>query len=181
MLVITGNPGVGKHTLARRLATRLKMEILDVNQIAIQHKTYRKGVGALDVDTAKVARIIEKMRPKNAILVGHLAPYVVSKTQVKFALILRKNPYKLIPIYKKRKYTDSKAAENAASEILGVIAYDAIKKFGAKKSLQLDTTGLTISQTTKKAEQILKRRKGDKVDWLQMVAKKGDLGRFFVQ
>lgn len=182
MLVITGNPGVGKHTLAKNLASKLKTEIFDLNKIAIESKIFKNNDGTLDVDTARLSKIIKKMKIRNAIVVGHLAPYAISRSQVKFALILRKNPYKLIPIYKKRKYTKIKAMENAASEILGVTAYDAMKKFGAKKTAQIDTTCLSIKQTTQKALLILKNRsEGDKVDWLELVAKRKDLPRFFPQ
>jgi len=182
VLVITGNPGVGKHTLAEKLADALKMEILDINQVAIKNKAYVKSGGTLDVDTAKLEKIIKKMKVRNAIAVGHLAPYVIPRAQVKFALILRKNPYKLIPVYKKRRYARSKAAENAASEILGVVAYDSIKKFGKAKTGQLDTTGLSVRDMTERAMKIIgRRRRGDQVDWLEAVAERGDLGRFFVQ
>jgi adenylate kinase len=122
------------------------------------------------------------MRIKNAIVVGHLAPYVIPKSQVKFALILRKNPYKLIPVYKKRKYSKRKAIENTGSEILGVTLYDAVKSFGARNTAQIDTTNLSIKQMTQKALLILKRKSGgDKVDWLEIVAKRKDLSRFFPQ
>lgn len=181
MLVITGNPGVGKHTLAKRLAQSMGMGLLDINEIAKKSGVCKKSGSTLDVDTGRLAKIIKKMDLKDTIAVGHLAPYVLPKTQVKFALILRKNPYKLIPIYKKRNYTKAKADENAASEILGVTAYDSIKAFGMKKTAQLDMTGLTVKQAEKKAAKIIKGKRGDTVDWLQTVAKKGDLGRFFIQ
>ncbi|CDI05143.1 conserved hypothetical protein [Candidatus Nitrosotenuis uzonensis] len=182
VLVITGNPGVGKHTLARNLASKLRVEIVDLNKIAVESKAFKKSGGTLDVDTAQLAKIVKKIRIQNAIVVGHLAPYVIPRSQVKFALILRKNPYKLIAIYKKRKYTKRKAIENAGSEILGVILYDAVKSFGAKKTAQIDTTNISIKQMTQKALLILgKKSGGDNVDWLEIVAKKRDLARFFPQ
>jgi len=179
-IVITGNPGTGKHTIASRLAEDLGYAILDLNQIAIKHGIFEKKDSTLDVDTKKLAGVIKKIITKDAIIVGHLAPYVVERSQIKLAVILRKNPYKLIPVYRKRNYSKKKQTENAASEILGVIAYDAIKKFGLQKSRQIDTSNLTIKQAVNKVKLILKKKfEGDNVDWLGMVAKKNDFAKFF--
>jgi adenylate kinase len=178
--VITGNPGTGKHTVSSRLADDLGYTVLDLNQIAIKHGVFEKKDSTRDVDTKKLAKIIKKIIAKDSIVVGHLAPYVVERSQIKLAVILRKNPYKLIPIYKKRNYSKKKQTENAASEILGIIAHDSIKKFGLAKSRQIDTTGITASQTVNKVKLILKKKsKGDNVDWLGMVAKKNDFAKFF--
>src|SRR3989304_3797488 len=159
-IIITGNPGVGKHTVSKSIGKILKYKILDINQIALESGIYEKNDETIDV--------------------GHLAPYVVTKKQVKKAVILRKNPYKLIPIYKKRKYSAKKIAVNVGSEILGVIAYDSIKKFGKNKSYQIDTTSKSVPKITKAVINSLKGKfKNDKVDWLKVVAKKNDLKKYF--
>jgi adenylate kinase len=177
-LVITGNPGVGKHTVSEILAEKLRYEILDLNQIAINHKIYKKSGSTLDVDTKKLGRIMRKLAGPKTIVVGHLAPYVLDGSQVKIAIILRKNPYKLIPIYQKRKYSKKKITENVGSETLGVIAFDSAARFG-KKSLQIDSTGLSAEKLARKIQSSLKSKKQDSVDWLGLVAKRGDLARFF--
>lgn len=179
-IVITGNPGTGKHTISSRLAEELGYAVLDLNQIAIKHGIFEKKDSTRDVDTKKLAKIIRKIITKDTIIVGHLAPYVVDRSQIKLAVILRKNPYKLISIYKRRNYSKAKQTENAASEILGVIAYDSIRKFGLQKSCQIDTTDITIKQTVNKVKLALKKKfSGSDVDWLGMVAKKNDFARFF--
>ena len=180
MLVITGNPGVGKHTITEKLSQKMNLPVLDLNKIAIQNKIYKKSGSTLDVDVKKLASLVKKLAIKNSIVVGHLAPYVLNKAQISTVIILRKNPYKLIPIYKKRKYTQKKIIENVGSEILGIIEYDAISSFGMKKTFQINATNLSPSQIIAKIGLIRKRKfKGDKIDWLEMVAKKGDLGKFF--
>ena len=72
-----------------------------------------------------------------------MAPYVLAKNQVKRAIVLRRNPYDLISVYKERKYSDKKIIENASSEILGIIAHDAINKF-QEKTFQVNNSGKTI-------------------------------------
>ena len=112
---------------------------------------------------------------------GHLAPYAVSSKNVESIIVLRRNPYKLQSVYKKRQYTEKKALENLGSEILGVIYYDALREFGKKKTFQVDTTNRSVSSIVKKVEDIFrgKKRTEETVDWLQLVMKKGDMKRFF--
>ena len=180
MIVITGNPGVGKHTIAKRLCFELGYSLIDLNEVAIKNKIYEKKGSTLDVDVAKLEKIVKKLITKDSIVVGHLAPYVLTKRQVRIAIILRKSPYKLASVYKKRKYSKRKASENIGSEILGITAFDAIKKFGKKKTVQVDTTSRSIKDTMNKIKSILqKKASGDKVDWLGLVAKKKDLSKFF--
>lgn len=179
-IVITGNPGVGKHTIAGKLTKKLGKPILDLNKIAIEKKICEKNGSTLDVDVIKLARIMKKTIKSDSIIVGHLAPYVLTKSQVKSVIVLRKSPYKLIPIYKKRKYSQKKTIQNIGSEILGIIAYDCVSKFGKNKVSEINVTDLSSNQIINKIGLIFKQRfKSDKVDWLDMISKKGDLVKFF--
>ena len=181
MKIITGNPGTGKHTTAKWISKKFSRDIIDINQVAIDQGVLKESKGTLDVDVSKLKRIINKMTSKNSILVGHLAPYVISAKNVEVVVVLRKNPYKLQHIYKKRKYSNKKSLENLGSEILGIVYYDSIREFGRKKTFQLDTSNETISHTVKKVESILKgtNKKDDNVDWLPLILKKGDMRKFF--
>lgn len=179
-LVITGNPGVGKHTISKILAKKLNYEILDINKIALKSMNVKKNSGTVDIDTKKLKNIIKKMIKKKSLIVGHLAPYVLTKSQVKAVIVLRKNPYNLISIYKERKYTHQKMIENLDSEILGVIAYDSIKKFGKNKVYQIDVTKKPLAKIVKKIQAIFENNfKEDRVDWLTLVVHKNDLKKFF--
>ena len=100
-MILTGNPGVGKHTVAKLLAKKLDLDLIDINRVAVQEGIFEKSEGTLDVDIKKLKKILGNMSTKNSIVVGHLAPYVISRKQVKIAVVLRKNPYKLISIYNK--------------------------------------------------------------------------------
>ena len=180
MKIITGNPGTGKHTIAKLISRKLNFEIIDINKIAISEGVFVKNNGILDVDVSKLKKIINKMNSKNSLLVGHLAPYVISPKNVELSVVLRKSPYKLQSIYKKRKYTSKKSLENIGSEILGIIYHDTVHEFGRKKTFQIDTSNKSISTTVKKVESIFKGSKvEDNVDWLQLVLKKGDMKKFF--
>ncbi len=181
MKVLTGNPGTGKHTIANIISKRLDLELIDINTIAVEEKIFQKKNGVLDVDTARLKKIIDRKTSKNSLLVGHLAPYVISPKNVEKAIVLRRNPYRLHQVYKKRHYTTKKSLENTGSEILGVIYYDTLKEFGKKKTFQVDTTDKSIVSVAKKVENIFKGKKSreENVDWLTLVMRKGDMRRFF--
>ena len=178
-IVITGNPGVGKHTIAKEISKISKMTIIDINGIAQDAGLFEKNGNIIDVDIAKLKKIIKEKISESSLVVGHLAPYVLSPNQVKKVIVLRRNPYDLISVYKKRKYTEEKTKENLGSEILGIIVHDAIKRFG-KKVFQIDVTGKKISETTEKILNIIRgKEENEKVDWLELVTKKNDLKKFF--
>ena len=179
--VITGNPGVGKHTVAKQIAKRLDLDLVDINKIAMQEGIFEENEGTLDVDVRKLEKILGKIITKNSLVVGHLAPYVVSRKQVKIAVVLRRDPYKLISVYEKRKYSHEKAIENLGSEILGVTYYDSINEFGPDRTFQINTTGKSVSTIVKKTENLFVKGifQEDEVDWLGLISEKNDLKRFF--
>lgn len=178
-IVITGNPGVGKHTIAKKLAEKYSLEIIDINKIAKEVMTEKQKKGTIDIDTEKLKLKIKNVVKKNTLVVGHLAPYVLSRSQIKQVIVLRKNPYALEKIYKKRRYSKVKSLENIGSEILGIIAFDAIKNFGAKKVVQIESDS-SISKTLQKVERVLNGvHSNKKIDWLLTVTKKNDLKKFF--
>ena len=179
VLVLTGNPGVGKHTVSKKLAKILGYEIIDVNKEAVKVGMPKQN-DSIDVDVEKTQRILKEKISNKSLIVGHLAPFVVSKELVSMAFVLRKNPYELIQIYEKRNYSNKKKNDNLGSEILGVVAYDSIEKFGEDKTFQINTTSLTVEEVTKKIESVINGTfRGDTVDWLTEITTKNDLRKFF--
>ena len=99
-IVITGNPGVGKHTIAKEIAEDLELNILDINKTAKDEGLFGKNQDANDVDVKKLEKIFSTKNLENNIIVGHLAPYVLDVQQVKIMIVLRRNPYDLITVHK---------------------------------------------------------------------------------
>ena len=180
-LVITGNPGVGKHTIAKLfLKYDASYEILDINKFAIENGFGEKINDEIEVDTIKLKNEIQKLNLDKLLIVGHLAPYVLDESDIDLAIILRRNPYTLIEIYKERNYQDSKIKQNAGSEILGVIANDSIASFGKEKSFEIDATDKTPERILEKIHDIINNQKsGDIVDWLRLIEEKNEIDKFF--
>jgi len=178
-IVITGNPGVGKHTISEEIAEKLELSILDINSIAKDAGLLEKNKNTYEVDTVKLEKILEQKISEKKVIVGHLAPYVLDKNKVKIVIILRRNPYDLISVYKERKYTDEKSRENTGSEVLGVIAHDTISKF-QEKAFQINTTGKSVQEVVEKVMTLISSNEGnEEVDWLDLVTKNNDLKKFF--
>ena len=94
MLVLTGNPGVGKHTVAEELAKTLDYEIVDINKEVLKTGMAKQD-DSIDVDVEQMKILLKDRLVEKSLVVGHLAIYVVSKTQVSKAIVLRKSPYDL--------------------------------------------------------------------------------------
>ena len=179
-IVITGNPGVGKHTITQLIANKMKLSIIDINKIAKDSELFEKNNNTNDIDIEILEKILESKISENNIIVGHLAPYSLRKNQVEIMIVLRRSPYDLIPVYRNRKYDNAKIKDNVGSEILGIITNDAIDKF-QEKTFQINVSGKTIVEVYEKIMSVIMNKKGNEVvDWLELVRKNNDLGKFFV-
>jgi adenylate kinase len=185
--VITGNPGVGKHTTAKIIAEKINADIIDINDVAIDNNaTGKKTDLGLDVDVKRLVRLLEKQlkAERDLVIVGHLAPYVLKPVGISLVAVLRRSPYELEKTLKKRGYSVDKVRENVASEILGTSLYDSLQTFGKRKVAEFDTTGKTPKETTDEILAALQKKSKSKskligIDWLSLVSEKGDMRRFF--
>lgn len=187
--ILTGSPGTGKHTAAAAAAERLGLRLVDLNALAAEYGLceYDAASRTSDIDPDRLA---ERLRSHGALdeeclVVGHLAPYALAAGQAGTAVVLRRSPYELERVYSERKYGWDKAAGNLGAEILGVAAHDAAQLAGPGRTIQVDTTGRSPAETARAVASALEwdgrepAPRGDRVDWLSLVAERGDLGRFF--
>jgi adenylate kinase len=183
-LVITGNPGVGKHTCAKYVVQTIGSgSIVDINKLAVSHNAIldNDSKHSLEVNTKKLAKLLASRLEESRnliIIVGHLAPYVLEPTAIDIVTVLRRSPYELIRTFEERNYPFHKIRENVASEIIGVSLYDSIQNFGKEKIAELDTTAKRPQDIAMQIVLLLKRKSTKKigiVDWLSLVHKKGDL------
>ena len=178
--VITGSPGVGKHTITKEISKILNLQVFDINQIAKEKNLFERTDETNDVDVDKLEKIIKEKILQPSLIVGHLAPYVLVSNQIKKIIVLRKNPYDLIQIYQNRGYSEKKIKDNIGSEALGIILYDSITKFGMDKTVQIDVSEKTVEEITEKVMGIIKGEIiNEEIDWLPLISDKNDLKEFF--
>jgi adenylate kinase len=186
--VITGTPGVGKHTSARIIADKVNAEIIDINHVAIDNNAISEKTDlGLDVDVKRLAKLLEKMlntKRNDLMIVGHLAPYVLKPEGIDMVAVLRRSPYELEKTLEERGYSADKARENVASEILGTALYDSLKTFSRSKVAEIDTTGKRPNETAEEILAALQKKPRSKptslgIDWLSLVSEKDDMRRFF--
>ena len=58
-IVITGNPGVGKHTITKKISEILNFPIIDINVIAKDSGLFEKNENTNDVDTQMLGKILK--------------------------------------------------------------------------------------------------------------------------
>ena len=154
--------------------------MLDINKIASEKGFIEDNQDGNEIDVDKFKGYFEKIITEKSLVVGHLAPYVLNDKNVKSAIVLRKNPYKLLDIYEKRGYSEEKRKENLGSEILGIITNDAITNFGQDKTFQIDASGATPKEIASRIDNIINRNDdGDNIDWLPLIQEKNDFKTFF--
>ena len=179
---ITGNPGVGKHTVTDLLSKKIKnSKIIDINKIIISNKAFNLETFEADLKKTRSFLLRELINNDNVIIVGHLLPYIIKRNELDFIAILRRSPYSLIEVYKKRKYCNKKIHENIICEILGICFYDTLKVFGKKKISEIDTTYDNPEESVKKIiynYDYKSKRQIGLVDWLDLIYKNGDAEKF---
>jgi adenylate kinase len=56
---ITGNPGVGKHTISKLLSKKMDLAIVDINNIIISNNAFiKKNDLKIDVDIQKLRQLV---------------------------------------------------------------------------------------------------------------------------
>ena len=188
-IILSGTPGVGKHTIATTLSSLFdKVTIVDINKIILSEDLLipSQKRGNHDVDIQKsldfLTLLLSKKEYQDSIIVGHLAPYVIDPLLVDLAVILRRSPYELIKIYEDRSYSQTKISDNIVAEILGIISYDALKNFEFSKLSELEiANGVLPSLSAQKIVNMYKDKKQrsfGNIDWLPLIQNDPEMLKF---
>jgi len=183
--VVTGTPGVGKSSFARRLAEELNLEYLPLDDILIENKLYTGFDEAresyiIDVEAAR-KYVYENIRLEDVVIDSHLAMDIISCGDIDLCIVLRCSPYKLVERLRSKGYSNRKVMENIQAEILDVVLTSVLSSCGRDKIAELDVSdGIdTRLETVVNAIKNGERISSDSVDWLSLILSQGDLQRFF--
>jgi adenylate kinase len=187
VLVLTGTPGVGKSSVARILASRLKGVHINLSELVMS-----KGLDCgsdrkretLIADTQKVSkRVGEIVAQSDGFIVveGHFAMDVMKAENAFWVLVLRRNPDELRRVLRERGFRESKVVENVAAEILDVCLSDAVEAYGEKRVCEVDVSGRTEEEVAEEVICVVEGRKECRagiVDWLARLELEGRLDEF---
>jgi adenylate kinase len=169
---ITGSPGTGKKSVANELRKLTGFEVIMLNEISIQKKLGKKTNGEFIVDLERLRR--QRTKTSRRIIVGHLLPYVIPSSQLDFVAILRCSPNVLRKRYIERGYSKQKIEENVLAELLDLVSFAALEKYGKEKVSEFDTSRSISPKTA--ARRILATIEGKRpklygmTDWTRQAA-----------
>ena len=160
-IIVTGTPGSGKTTLAKKISKRLSLYYFDVNKFISLEKIaegYDKKRKSRIVDSKKLSRkIIEKIKQfeKNdmtkfcgIIIDSHLSHYLPKK-HADFCIVSKCDIKELNKRLGKRGYPKKKIEENLQAEIFDICLNEA-REAGHKIILADTTKDFNINKIIKK-------------------------------
>jgi adenylate kinase len=187
VILVTGTPGVGKTTVAHKLASKLDAVYIGVTELVKKQKlitSVDEERKTLIADTEKVSEQLQETLANSEgtiIIEGHYAVDVVPKKDVNTVFVLRRDPRELKGALEKRGYEEKKLWENLAAEILDVCLWDALSACGADKVCEIDASGKTVDAVVEEMMLVLEKRKDCRqgiVDWLGKLENEGQLEGF---
>lgn len=186
-ILVTGTPGVGKTTVAHKLASKLDALYISITELVKKQKLITgidENRQTLIADTEKVSKQLQKILAKaegSIIIEGHYVVDVVPKKDVNTVFVLRRDPRELKSALENRGYEEKKLWENLAAEILDVCLWDALSACGVDKVCEIDVSGKTVEAVVEEIMMVLEKRKECRhgiVDWLGKLENEGQLEEF---
>ncbi|MBU0536259.1 MAG: AAA family ATPase [Nanoarchaeota archaeon] len=133
IVIVTGTPGTGKTTLAKKLARKHKYEYIDVNEVVRKNKLsegYDRKRKTKIVDEKRLAKVLENVikqarkEKRRLIIDSHMSHYI-SPNLVDLCIVTRCSLKKLASRLKKKGYHKAKIDENMECEIMDIILEEA--------------------------------------------------------
>ncbi|MGB9135148.1 MAG: adenylate kinase family protein [Candidatus Bathyarchaeia archaeon] len=187
VLVLMGTPGVGKTSVAKLLAQRLKGVPINLSELVKSDGLscgYDKKRETLVADTEKVAKRVGKViaQTKGYVVVeGHFATDVVAAKDAFKTFVLRRDPDELRKALTERGFKESKVAENVAAEILDVCLFDAVNAYGKDKVCEVDVSRRSLEKVVDELISVTRHRgkcRVGVVDWLTKLEMEKRLDEF---
>ncbi len=173
IVVISGTPGVGKTSVALRVAEILDLRYVNLSDLAIEkdlilYKDSKRDTLVVDENSIKNAiRELSNSSDKRIVVDSHYGE-IVDDEIVEKVIVLRLNPLLLFDRLRNRGYSKEKVRENVEAELLGTCTYNALALHPANKVCEVDATGKGVEEVAGEVIKVIKGAIGCRVwiDWL---------------
>ena len=162
---ITGTPGTGKKSVAPIVAERLGAKCLSLNDVAKSYHLVEGKSG--EVDVTKLRSRLRRGLPRDAVVYGHLLPYVFGSRALSKVVVLRCEPGTLKERLRQRGYEPKKVVEDVEAELIGVVSSDAFDAYGEEKTWEVDTTRTNPDEAAAAVSHVVEDapRPFPRIDW----------------
>ncbi len=181
-ILVLGVAGVGKTSFGRLLAENLGLKFVDVPELVKSKRLYSEydpKAQAYVVDLRRVSAAAGSELKGRGGVISSIYAIKPRGVEVRYALVLRMKPTKLLKILRKRGYPDEKIRENVSAELIDQPLIEAVQKFGESRAIQLDVTDVDLGRLAEKAADAIKRRRlkgmNMRVDWISELERSGEL------
>jgi adenylate kinase len=163
-VALTGTPGTGKSSVARRLPARLHS--IEVRDLALRLDAGRRvDARSVEVDLGALRSAFRKFirSAPNGVAVGHLAHFL----PVSYIVVLRCNPLELARRLRGTRRTKAERTENLLSETLDIILVEALATGVPVR--EVDTTGRSVETVAREVARLVHQRpkaRYGRINWL---------------
>ena len=184
-IVITGTPGTGKTAVSKSLAKQIGANYLALTQFVIENQL------GTSIDRRRKTKVVNLKRTRACLrkifscgkfitVVDTHVPDAVPREHVRKVIVLRCHPKVLEGRLRRKGWKDSKVRENLLAEILDSCYVTAEGYHGARKTVQLDTSRKTLSNSVSQARRAI--MKGGiaqvQVDWIRVLHREHSLEKY---
>jgi len=153
LIALTGTPGTGKTTIAKKLEDEYKVVYLKDFKDAVLYHDEDRDADVVDIEYLKEK--VDKMKDDEIIILeGHYA----HEMPVDMVIVLRCHPDELRKRLENRGYGEKKIMENLEAEAMGLITEESINYHGKDKVFEVDTTKKRVEEAVKEIKHIIETK-----------------------
>ncbi len=186
VVVVTGTPGTGKTTFSQALAKSMGASYLNLNSYLSEHRLFSgidrsRRTKIVNVAKARTSLRRALAKTREAVVIdSHVPEGIIPKRMVGRAFVLRCHPKILEARLRAKNWKRNKIRENVLAEIVDSCLISAVKYFGWRKVIQLDTSSGNVKRCVALARRSMQRKPSRRIrfDWLTKLERQGLLDRY---
>lgn len=186
VIIVTGTPGTGKTALSRALARALGARYINLTQFVSKRKLYSEIDRERRTKIMDVARTRSSLRRELRAMSGpvvvdtHTPEGIVPGEMVRQVFVLRCHPKVLEARLRAKKWKANKIRENVLAEIVDSCLTAAVKQYGWRRVIQLDTSRRSVPRSVGMVRSSIRGKPGRRlnINWLARLEKEGLLDRY---